>query len=101
MAEWLGQPWHKLYSALRCMACQDWQCQRSCPICRAAYRNNGGTHDAWSYFNGCITHLGSALKCIGSLLLENTLMLATCMLSSSEAAISAHGVNTVAGIRQL
>ena len=73
MTGWLEQPWHILYSALRCMACQDWQRQHLCPICRAAYRNSGGTHDAWSYFNGCITHLGIAPRCIGSLLLENIL----------------------------
>ena len=24
---WLQQPWHILYSALRCMSCQEWQRQ--------------------------------------------------------------------------
>ena len=55
-AGWLEQPWHIIYSALRCMACQDWQYQHLCPICRDTHRNCSGTHDAWSYFNGCITH---------------------------------------------
>ena len=42
-AGWLEQPWHILYSALRCMACQNWQRQHLCPICRNAHRNSGGT----------------------------------------------------------
>ena len=50
-AGWLEQPWHILYSALRCMACQNWQSQHLCPICRNARRNSGGTYDAWAYFN--------------------------------------------------
>ena len=44
-ARW-QQPWHILYSALRCMSCQEWQKQHVCPICRHAVRNSGGTHDA-------------------------------------------------------
>ena len=63
-AGWLKQPWHTLYSALRCMTCQNWQRQHLCPICRNAHRNSGGTHDAWAYFNGCISHLGIAAKCM-------------------------------------
>ena len=43
------------------------------PICRNAHRNSGGTHDAWAYFNGCITHLGIAPKCIGSFMIEDAL----------------------------
>ena len=57
---WLQQPWHILYSALRCMACQEWQQQHVCPICRKSDRNIGGKHSAWAYFDGCITHLGTA-----------------------------------------
>ena len=72
-AGWLGQPWHILYSAPRSMACQDWQREHLCPICRNAHRNSGGTHDAWAYFNGCITHLTSAPKCIGVFMLEDPL----------------------------
>ena len=71
LAGWLEQPWHILYSALRCMACQNWKQQHLCPVCPDAYRNSSGTHDAWSYFNGCITHLSTAPNCIGSLLLED------------------------------
>ena len=55
------------------MACQDWKRQHSCPVCRAVARNVGGTHDAWAYFNGCLTHLATAPKCIGALLLEDPL----------------------------
>ena len=73
MTAWIAHPWHVLYSALRCMACQDWKRQHSCPVCRAVARNTGGTHDAWAYFNGCLTHLGTAPKCIGALLLEDPL----------------------------
>ena len=35
MAGWIEYPWHVLYSALRCLACQDWKRPHSCPICRA------------------------------------------------------------------
>ena len=73
MTGWIEHPWHVLYSALRCMACQDWKRQHSCPVCRAVARNAGSTHDAWAYFNGCLTHLGTAPKCIGTLLLEDPL----------------------------
>ena len=72
-AGWLQYPWHILYSALRCMACQSWQSQHLCPICRNAHRNSGGTHDARAYFNGCLTHLSTAPRCIGSFMLEDTL----------------------------
>ena len=71
-AGWLQQPWHILYSALRCMSGQEWQQQHVCPICRNA-RNSGCTHDAWAYFNGCIIHLTTAPKCIGSFLIEDPL----------------------------
>ena len=40
---------------------------------RDAARNNGGTYDAWAYLRGCLTHLNSAPKCIGTLLLEDPL----------------------------
>ena len=73
MTGWINYPWHVLYSALRCMACQDWKRPHSCPVCKAVARNTGGTHDAWAYFKGCLTHLDSAPKCIGSLLLEDPL----------------------------
>ena len=44
-----------------------------CPVCGVS-RNNGGTHDAWAYMRGCLTHLDSAPKCMGSLLLEDPLL---------------------------
>ena len=69
-AAWLEYPWHILYSALRSMACQDWQREHLCPFCRTAHRNTGGTHDAWAYFNGCLHHLNSAPLCIGAFMLE-------------------------------
>ena len=65
---WFHQPWHILYSAFRCMACQEWQRQHVCPICRKSDRNIGG---AWAYFDGCITHLTTAPRCIGYLLNED------------------------------
>ena len=68
---WLQQPWHILYSALRCMSCQEWHRQHVCPICEKPLRNSGGTHDAWAYFDGCLTHLSTAPKCIGSLLTDD------------------------------
>ena len=70
---WLAYPWHIVYSALRCMACQDWQREHICPFCRSPHRNTGGTHDAWAYFNGCLHHLSSAPLCIGAMMLEDTL----------------------------
>ena len=72
MTEWINYPWHVLYSALRCMACQDWKRPHSCPVCGAP-RNGGGSHDAWAYLRGCLSHLDSAPKCMGSLLLEDPL----------------------------
>ena len=62
-----------LYSALRCMACQEWQQQHVCPICRKSDRNIRGEHNAWAYFDGCLTHLATAPKCIGDLLNEDPL----------------------------
>ena len=73
MTGWINYPWHVLYSALRCMACLDWKRQHSCPVCRTFNRNSGSSHDAWAYFNGCLSHLDSAPRCIGNLLLEDTL----------------------------
>ena len=73
-AGWLEYPWHILYSALRSMACQDWQREHLCPFCRTSHRNSGRTHDAWAYFNGCLSHLSIAPMCIGSFMLEDTLM---------------------------
>ena len=73
-AGWLQQPWHILYLALRCMACQEWQQQHVCPICHKSDRNTGGVHNAWAYFDGCITHLITAPKCIGHLLNEEPLI---------------------------
>ena len=52
---WLQQPWHILYSALRCMVGQEWQQQHVCPVCRKSDRNTGGLHNAWAYFDGCST----------------------------------------------
>ena len=73
MTGWINYPWHVLYSALRCMAYRDWKRQHSCPICRTFHRNSGSSHDAWAYFDGCLTHLDSTPKCIGNLLMEDTL----------------------------
>ena len=70
---WLAYPWHVVYSALRSMACQDWQREHICPFCRSPHRNTGGTHDAWAYFSGCLQHLSSAPLCIGAMMLEDTL----------------------------
>ena len=72
-AAWLEYPWHILYSAQRSMACQDWQREHLCPFCRTAHRKSGGTHDAWAYFNGCLSHLSIAPMCIGSFMLGDTL----------------------------
>ena len=55
------------------LACQEWRKQHVCPICSNALRNSGATHDAWAYFEGCLTHLASAPKCIGYLLSEDPL----------------------------
>ena len=44
-----------------------------CPICCKSDRNTGGLHSAWAYFDGCITRLSSAPKCIGLLLNEDPL----------------------------
>ena len=73
MTGWIDYPWHVLYSGLRCMACQDWKRAHACPVCKVVARNSGGTHDAWSYFRGCLTHLDTAPRCIGTLLSENPL----------------------------
>ena len=70
---WLQQPWHILYSALRCMSCQERQRQHVCPICCNTVRNSGGTRDAWACFDGCLTHLSTAHKCIGHFLTEDPL----------------------------
>ena len=70
---WLAYPWHIVYSALRSMACQNWQREHICPFCRSPHRNTGGTHDAWAYFNGCLNHLSGAPLCIGAMMLEDTL----------------------------
>ena len=65
---WLQQPWHILYSSLRCMACQEWHRQHVCPICCNTDRNIGGTHNAWAYFDGCITHLTPHQSALGHFL---------------------------------
>ena len=72
MREWISYPWHVVYSALRCMAYRDWKRQHECPVCGVS-RNNGSTHDAWAYMRGCLSHLDSGPKCIGSLLCEDPL----------------------------
>ena len=69
----MWHPWHSVYSALRCMACQEWQHQHVCPICLKTDRNIGGVHNAWAYFDGCLTHLSTAPRCIGYLLNEDPL----------------------------
>ena len=59
--------------ALRCMACQEWQAQHVCPICKKTDRNTGGVDNAWAYFDGCLTHSSTAPRCIGHLLSEDPL----------------------------
>ena len=44
-----------------------------CPICCNSDRNTGGTHNAWAYFDGCLTHLSTAPRCIGYLLNDDSL----------------------------
>ena len=44
-----------------------------CPICRKSDRNIGCGHNAWAYFDGCITHLTTAPRCTGNLLKEDPL----------------------------
>ena len=73
MKGWINYPWHVVYSALRCMACHDWKHPHACPVCGVMARNSGGTHDAWAYMRGCLTHLNTAPKCMGTLLLEDPL----------------------------
>ena len=46
---WLQYPWHIGYSALRCMACQPWQVEHMCPICKRSDRNHAGRDDPWAY----------------------------------------------------
>ena len=71
-ASWLACPWPIGYSALRCMACQDWQATHVCPICKKTDRNIGGVHNPWAYFDGCLSHLSTGTRCIGSLLSEDS-----------------------------
>ena len=53
------------------MAFQEWQRQHVCPICCRSDRNIGGGHNAWAYFDGCITQLTTTPRCIGHLLNED------------------------------
>ena len=46
--------------------------QHLCPICRTTNRNSGGTHDAWASFHGCISHLTTTPRCIGSFMVADT-----------------------------
>ena len=59
---------HGTFSTQRCMACQEWPRQYVCPICCNIDRNisNGSTHNVWTCFDGCITHLNLSItpKCI-------------------------------------
>ena len=73
LTTWLRYPWHIVHSALRRVACQEWQSQHVCPICAKSDRNTGGVHNAWAYFDGCLTHLSTAPRCIGYLLNEDPL----------------------------
>ena len=59
---WLEYPWHTGYSALRCMACQSWQVQHVCPICKRFDRNIGRVNNPWSYVNGCLGCIGAFLN---------------------------------------
>ena len=70
---WLQHPWHIVYSTLRCMACQEWQHQHVCPICRKSDRNINGVRNAWAYFDGCLTYLSTAPRCMGHLFIEDPL----------------------------
>ena len=42
LERWLQYPWHVGYATLRCMACQNWQSQHSCPICKRSDLNQSG-----------------------------------------------------------
>ena len=53
---------------LECMACQSWQAQHVCPICKRSDRNIGGVNNPWSYMDGCLEHLSTGAGCIGALL---------------------------------
>ena len=64
----LQYPWHVGYSALRCMACQNWQSQHACPMCKRPDRNHSGGKEPWSKMTGCLEHLQNGMGCIGSLL---------------------------------
>ena len=66
-ASWLSYPWHIGHSALRCMACKDWQSSHVCPKRKKSDRNTGGVHNPWAYLDGCLTHLSAGTRCIGSL----------------------------------
>ena len=57
---------HVGYSALRCMACANWQCQHACPICKKSDRNHSEGKDPWSYLSGCLDHVQSGVGCMGS-----------------------------------
>ena len=59
----LQYPSHVCHSALRRMACQNWQSQHSCPICRRPDRNQIGGKDPWSYMSGCLEHLQCGAGC--------------------------------------
>ena len=66
LSEWLHYPWHIAYSALRCMACRNWQTKHACPVCSKPERNNGGKN-SWSYMSGYLPHLHTGTGCMGSL----------------------------------
>ena len=65
---WLAYPWQIGYLALRCMACQSWQAQHVCPICKRSDRNIGGVNNPWLYMDGCLEHVSTGAGCMGALL---------------------------------
>ena len=67
LESWLQYPWHMGYSALRCMACLNWQSTHACPVCKRPDRNLAGGKDRWSYVSGCLEHMHSGAGCMGSL----------------------------------
>ena len=96
-ASWLSHPWHMGNSALRCMACQSWQAQHVCPICKRSDRNIGGVHNPWSYVEGCLSHLSTGSGCIGALLNADSPELTgqSMILSTAELLAQLHPPNSI------
>ena len=66
LSERLHDPWRVGYSALRRMACQNWQTKHACPVCLKPERKSDGGKDPGSYISGCLAHLHTGTGCTGS-----------------------------------